>query len=159
VRFIPKISQSEQQFIRSLAKKYALKLTASPFNEGLLIYSDTYDALYIRSARWKYCLKCGEIEPTEEMLDEQELQRMAKPDQKKAQARVHKCTIGVQHFPVLITTSWYKLKEFFMTNNYVNALERAGVTDIPVQKPIIEITKTKAEEQELSPTIKQEGTN
>ncbi|TFG10874.1 hypothetical protein EU534_00460 [Candidatus Heimdallarchaeota archaeon] len=156
---MPKISHSEQQFIRSLAKKYALKLTVSPFNEGLLIYSNTYDALYIRSARWKYCLKCGEIETTEEMLDEQELQRMAKSDQNKAKERVHKCTVGVQHFPVLITTSWYKLKEFFMSDKYIQALERAGVIEIPVQKPITEVTKTKVKEEPIVKTARQESSN
>ena len=147
---MPKISRAEQQYIRSLAKKYAMKLIVSPFNEGLLIYSDTYDSLYIRSARWKYCLKCGDIEPTEDMLDEQELKKMSSSSKKKAQVRVHQCTMGVQHFPVLITTSWYKLKEFFMSDKYRTALERAGVKDIPVQKPIIEQIPAKAE----SPQVK-----
>ena len=154
---MPKISKQEQQFIRSLAKKYAMKLIVSPFNEGLLIYSDTYEALYIRSARWKYCLKCGNIEATEEMLDEHELKKMSSSDKKKAKERVHQCTMGVNHFPVLITTSWYKLKEFFMSDKYKDALERAGVKDIPVQKPIIEKIPAKSESAQIKVKVKQDS--
>jgi len=155
---MPKISKPEQQFIRSLAKKYAMKLVASPFNEGLLIYSDTYESLYIRSARWKYCLKCGEIESTEDMLDEQELKKMSSSERKKAEDRVHKCTMGVNHFPVLITTSWFKLKDFFMTDKYVKSLEKAGIKDIPYQKPITEHVTTKVKPDRIPEKIKQDGT-
>ncbi len=154
---MPKISKAEQQFIRSLAKKYTMKLTVSPFNEGLQIYSDTYNSLYIRSARWKYCLKCGEIESTEEMLDEQELKKMGVSGQKKAQERVHECTMGVNHFPVLITTSWYKLKEFFMTDKYVKSLEKAGVKDIPIQKPIIEAVPVTNKIVKIPEKVKHDG--
>lgn len=133
-------------------------LWASPFNEGLMIYSETFDALYIRSARWKYCLKCGEIETTEEMLDEFELKKMSSSGRKKAQNRVHECTMGVNHFPVLITTSWYKLKDFFMTDKYVKSLEKAGVKDIPYQKPIIEQVPTKVKIAKIPDKVKQDGT-
>ena len=155
---MPKISKAEQQFIRSIAKKYAMRLIVSPFNEGLLIYSDTYESLYIRSARWKYCLKCGEIEATEEMLDEQELKKIITSDKRQVQERVHQCTIGVNHFPVLITTSWYKLKEFFMSDKYIKALEKAGVKEIPYQQPIIEEIPTKIKTEKISEKIKQDGT-
>jgi len=155
---MPKISNAEQQFIRSLAKKYAMKLIVSPFNEGLLIYSDTYESLYVRYARWKYCLKCGEFESTEEMLDEHELKKMGASDRKKAHGRVHKCTMGVDHFPVLITTSWYKMKEFFMTDKYAKALEKAGVKDIPYQQPIIEKIPSKIKAGTLPHKVKQDGT-
>lgn len=155
---MPKISNAEQQFIRSLAKKYAMKLIVSPFNEGLLIYSDTYESLYIRSARWKYCLKCGEIESTEDMLDEHELKKMGTSNRKKAHDRVHKCTMGVNHFPVLITTSWYKLKAFFMTEKYAKALEKAGVKDIPYQQPIVEKIPVKSKAERLPEGVKQDST-
>ncbi len=155
---MPKISKAEQQFIRSLAKKYVMKLIVSPFNEGLLIYSDTYDSLYIRSARWKFCLKCGEIESTEEMLDEHELKKMGASDRKQAQERVHQCTMGINHFPVLITTSWYKLKDFFMTDKYVKALENAGVKDIPFQKPIFEKVPIKVKAEKARETVMQDST-
>ena len=136
-----------------------MTLIVSPFNEGLLIYSDTYDSLYIRSARWKYCLKCGEIEQTEEMLDEQELAKMSATDRKKSKERVHKCTMGVNHFPVLITTSWYKLKDFFITKGtYKKILEKAGVKDIPKQQLILEEIPTKAKPVSIPTDIKQEGT-
>lgn len=134
---MPKISNLERDRIRNTARKYTMGLWVSPFNEGLLIYSETFEALYIRSARWKFCLKCGEIEQTEQMLDESELKYIDSKDKTTKKERVHRCTMGVNHFPVLITTSWYKLKDFFLSNKYITALESAGIKDTPQQQPII----------------------
>ena len=131
-------------------------LWLSPFNEGLLVYSETFEALYIRSARWKYCLKCGEIQQTELMVDDGEIKGNKYSDKKKSELkeRIHTCTLGVNHFPVLITTSWYKLRDFFMSMKHVRALENAGVTNRPDQEPIIREIFEIAEENKLPEVIK-----
>jgi hypothetical protein len=153
---VPKISNAEISFIRSIARRYAMGLWVSPFNEGLLIYSETFEALYIRSARWKFCLKCGVIEPTELMVDEGEISSDKYSDKRKSELkeRIHECTLGVNHFPVLITTSWYKLREFFMSKKHIRALENAGVTDKIEQIPIIREIFAVAEENNLPEVLK-----
>jgi hypothetical protein len=153
---VPKISTVEQEQIKSIAKRFSMGLWASPFNEGLLIYSETFNALYIRSARWKYCLKCGEIEPTEQMLDQAELKKIPNGEKDAASIRVHKCTLGVSHFPVLITTSWFKLKNFFLTDLYIQALQDAGVTDRFDQIPIIKQLFAEAREMKTPEKAGQE---
>lgn len=156
---MPKISKVDQEQIRSVAKRYSMGLWASPFNEGLLIYSETFDALYIRSARWKYCLKCGEIEPTEEMVDKTELDKsdLSKSEREDLEKRVHECSLGINRFPVLITTSWYKLKDFFLTTRHIKALEKAGIADKKVQIPEIKQIIALAELEELPEYIEHEA--
>jgi len=153
---VPKISDAEKSFIRSISRRYAMGLWVSPFNEGLLIYSETFEALYIRSARWKFCLKCGIIEPTELMVDDGELSSDKYTEKKKSELRerIHECTLGVNHFPVLITTSWYKLRDFFMSKKHIRALENAGVTDKPEQLQIIREIFEVAEKNNLPEAIK-----
>ncbi len=153
---MPKISNAEKSFIKSIARRYAMGLWVSPFNEGLLVYSETFEALYIRSARWKFCLKCGIIEPTELMIDDGELGGDKYSEKKKSELRerIHECTLGANRFPVLITTSWYKLRDFFMSQKHIRALENAGVTDKPDQIPIIREIFAVAEENKLPEAIK-----
>ena len=153
---MPKISNVEQEQIKSVAKRFAMGLWASPFNEGLMIYSETFDALYIRSARWKYCLKCGDIESTEQMLNQTELKKIPNKEREVAKARVHECTLGVSNFPVLITTSWFKLKDFFLTDWHIKALENAGITDRPDQVPIIKQIFAEAKQIRMPEKIEQE---
>ena len=90
--------------------------------EGFEIYNEVIEdaekgGLYQRSARWKICMKCGVIDKKEK-LDE----------------KAHRCSAGIGKLPVILPTSWTVLKEFFLTDSYVKALQRLGVEPEPVPK-------------------------
>ena len=39
----------------------------------------------------------------------------------------HKCALDFNRFPVLVTTSWIAMADFFLTDKYVEALQQIGV--------------------------------
>jgi hypothetical protein len=126
---LPDITDAEKSQIRDLSKQYATSLWRIPFNEGLVLYVKTNNELHMHPARWKYCLKCGEINKKERMDD-------------------HKCLLDVEDFPILIQTSWYKLKEFFLSDLYRKFMKEAGIDKIPSVSLVTEVsseTKTKEE--------------
>ena len=90
--------------------------------EGFEIYNEVIEdaekgGLYQRSARWKICMKCGVIDKKDK-LDE----------------KTHHCAAGIGKLPVILPTSWTVLKEFFLTDSYVKALQKLGVEPEPVPK-------------------------
>ncbi len=119
---MPDITDAEKSQIREIAKQYATALWKIPFNEGLVLYVKSNNELHIHPARWKYCMKCGEIDKKEKMDP-------------------HKCLMNVEEFPILIQTSWYKLKEFFLTENYKDFMKEAGIDKIPSISLITEINE------------------
>ena len=122
---LPDITDAEKSQIRAIAKQYANAIWKIPFNEGLILYVKTNNELNIHPARWKYCMKCGEIDKKEKMDP-------------------HKCLLDVEDFPILIQTSWYKLKEFFLTNLYKEFMKEAGIDKIPSMSLTTEVsTETK----------------
>ena len=120
---LPDILDKEKSQIRALAKEYAVSMWKIPFNEGLVLYVKTNNELHKHPARWKYCLKCGEINKKEKMDN-------------------HSCLKEIEDFPVLIQTSWIQLKKFFLSTRFRKLMKEAGIDKIPT--PII-TTETKAD--------------
>jgi len=108
---MPDISNKEKKDIVTLAKCFSGILSKLSFKNGSQLYYFTFEGLYKRSARWKYCLICGEVGLPE---------KFSKPQ--------HVCpTLVFHNVQVLVSTSWFKLKEFFLESGYVQVLENMGV--------------------------------
>lgn len=145
---LPDITDAEKSQIREIAKQYALSIWRIPFNEGLILYVRTSDKLSIHPARWKYCLKCGEIIKTK-------TKKVLKEGEKEEK---HSCLLDVQDFPVLIKTSWYKLKEYFLTDSYKEIMKDAGIDKLPSIVLVTEISKETSEIKETRvPATEEEG--
>jgi len=127
VILIPDIKNSEKIQIRSRARRFALDLLDASLKEGLELYDEVIEdavmnrktgkykgGLYKRSARWKICLKCGTIADKNELKED-----------------THKCALGFGKLPVIVSTSWIVLKDFFLTDRYVKSLQKLGVEPIP----------------------------
>ena len=121
VLILPDITDTEKSQIRAIAKEYATTIWKIPFSEGLLLYVKSNNELYVHPARWKYCLKCGEINKKEKM-------------------DTHSCLLDVEEFPILIQTSWYKLKEFFLSDKSKEFLKESGISELSSMSVISEIS-------------------
>jgi hypothetical protein len=105
---MPDITDRKKELIRSIVKRYCSILSKIPFEEGVLLYSETYQKLSMSSARWRVCLLCGEIAYPEFFLGSN-----------------HKCSSLISYdFPILVKTSWIKLEEFFLNENHIELLKR-----------------------------------
>lgn len=104
---MPDITDRKKEKIRILADKYCTFLSKIPFEEGVLLYSKTYQKLFMRSARWRICLLCGKISHPEGFLDYD-----------------HKCSsLSSYDFPILVKTSWMKLEDFFLPETSLEILK------------------------------------
>jgi len=138
---VPDILDKEKSHIRELAKEYAVSMWKIPFNEGLVLYVKTCNELQKHPARWKYCLKCGEINKKEKMDN-------------------HRCLKGIEDFPVLIHTSWIQLKKFFLTTRrFRKLMKEAGIDEKPTSVIIFETKAdiTELAEEQKSPITEKEG--
>jgi hypothetical protein len=117
---MPDITNTEKTRIRSTSRRLVQKIWASPFSEGVLIYTTLSEDLYMKSARWRICLKCGTIDQKEKMIDGK-----------------HSCDFNPNNFPVLVATSWYRLKEYFLEGGLVKLVEKY---DLKIKPPVV-ITK------------------
>lgn len=127
VSVMPDITDEEKSEIREIAGRYANSLWKVLFNEGLVLYVKSNNELYVHPARWKYCLRCGEINKKERMEN-------------------HRCKLEVEDFPIVIQTSWFKLKNFFLSDRYKEIMKEVGIDKMPSITPITEI---KTEEKDL----------
>lgn len=126
---MPDVKDAEKTQIKYIAKRYVQDLASAPMSEGLTIYSKTIDKIFLRSARWKICLQCGTINKRE-ILSESN----------------HSCSSTLGNLPVIIQTSWVKLKEFFLTDEYIKLLDSAGIEPISVRPtPVITTVEESAE--------------
>jgi hypothetical protein len=66
--------------------------------------------LYKKSSRLRICLKCGAIDTIHDLNED-----------------THKCALDFNRFPVLVTTSWIEMADFFLTDKYLKALQKIGV--------------------------------
>ncbi|MFW9852307.1 MAG: hypothetical protein ACFFDS_05165 [Candidatus Thorarchaeota archaeon] len=108
---MPDITDDKKNQIRKIAEKYCYILSKIPFEEGVSIYSKTYQSLYIQSARWRFCLLCGEIKHPEDFRNND-----------------HKCSqLSSDDFPTLVKTSWIKLEEFFLSQKFLEVLKEGGI--------------------------------
>ena len=114
---MPDITDKEKYLIKIIAERYSKILTHLKFSNGTLIYQKTYEKLFKKSARWKYCLLCGKIDRPEAF-----------------KTREHKCPpLIFQNHPICCSTSWIQLREFFLTDTYLNTLAEVGVEVIAGQ--------------------------
>ena len=126
------ITNLEKNSIRSRARRFTLDLLDAPLGEGLQIYQETIDELYDGKARIRICLKCGEINSTKILSKDN-----------------HSCTSSLDKlsFPYLVTTSWLKLRSFFLSEIYDDILQRLGVEIAPARKtPVRTPVETEVEE-------------
>ena len=108
---MPDISDKEKYLIKLIAERYSRVLAHLKFNSGALIYQKTYERLFKKSARWKYCLLCGRIERSEFF-----------------KTKEHTCPpLIFQNHPICCSTSWIQLREFFLSNMYLDTLAEVGV--------------------------------
>ncbi|NPD88746.1 MAG: hypothetical protein HGN29_08470 [Asgard group archaeon] len=108
---MPDITDKNKQLIRIILRKYCQVLSRIPFEDGLVVYSETYKELYVSSARWKLCLLCGEIKGSNTFT-----------------AQSHDCSPSIyQNFPILVKTSWIKLQDFFLSDRFLNLLRERGM--------------------------------
>ncbi|GAH87306.1 unnamed protein product, partial [marine sediment metagenome] len=105
------ITRKEKYLIRLIAEKYSKILSRLKFSNGSLIYQRTYGQLYKKSSRWKFCLLCGKIATVDSFtLDK------------------HTCPpLLFQKHPICCSTSWIQLRDFFLTNKYLETLSEVGV--------------------------------
>ena len=129
---MPDITNNEKTAIRSRAKRLVQKIWASSFSDGVWIYSELAETLYMKSARWRICLRCGEIKLKETMVDGK-----------------HKCDFNTTNFPVLVATSWYKLKEFFLDGG-IEKISETYDLDIKLPKIITKEMPSQVEEEVLT---------
>ena len=134
---LPDILSSEKSEIREIAKKFARSFWTIPFNKGFVAFVKTNNGLFIHPARWRYCFKCGMVLKT----------NLSKNDKSDDEAINHSCILESEDFPLLVKTSWIKLRKFFLIDkNHNEILEEIGLTKFP--KPKI-ITKSTSEESSI----------
>jgi len=145
---MPDILSSEKTEIRVLAQRYAQSLWTIPFDKGIVAYVKTEKELFVHPARWRYCFKCG-------MILKSSLSKKNEPEDETTD---HSCVLEFEEVPLLIKTSWFKLKEFFLENKtHSKILEEIGLPDVP--KPLVEakpISRTKTLETDSLDVIEEE---
>ncbi|MHA1346358.1 MAG: hypothetical protein ACTSVO_02260 [Candidatus Heimdallarchaeaceae archaeon] len=108
---MPDITRKEKYLIKLIAEKYSKILSRLQFSTGSLVYQKTYDILYKKSSRWKYCLLCGKIAEPETFT-----------------RGTHTCPpLLFQKQPICCSTSWIQLKDFFLSQKYLETLSTVGV--------------------------------
>lgn len=126
---VPDILATEKSEIRAIAQRYAQSLWTIPFDKGIVAYIKTEKELFVHPARWRYCFKCG-------MILKASLSKNIDLDD---EAKDHSCVLEFEEIPLLIKTSWFQLRKFFLENKTHNKiLEEIGLSKLP--KPTI-ITK------------------
>lgn len=115
------ITNIEKRQVKSRARRFVLDLLDAPLGEGLQIYQETVNELYDGKARLRICLKCGDINTTSKLTKD-----------------THRCTMDFEKLaiPYLVTTSWLKMREFFLGKGYSDALRKLGVEPEPVKERI-----------------------
>lgn len=95
---MPDIKNKEKKLIRAKAKTYSSILSRISFEKGTILHLKTYKVLSQDSARCRICLMCGMVGSAEDFENHQ------------------KCSSSNenQKIPLIIKTSWYKLRDFFL---------------------------------------------
>ena len=108
---MPDIPSKEKHLIRIIANKYSKIISRLKFCNGSLIYQRTYEYLYKKSSRWKFCLLCGKIATVDSFTHDE-----------------HTCPPFLfQQHPICCSTSWIKLRDFFLSDKYLETLSEVGV--------------------------------
>jgi hypothetical protein len=95
----------------------------------LQTYQETIEKLYDGKARLRICMKCGEINSTTNLSK-----------------NTHECTKDFLQlsFPYLVTTSWLRMRDFFLGESYTKLLQRLGFEPVKVE-PIVTPAPVKVE--------------
>jgi hypothetical protein len=129
------ITKIEKKQIRSRAERFAIDILKIPMIDGLQVYQEVIKELYDNKARIRFCLKCGEIDSTE---------KISKKD--------HKCTrvFDALAFPYLVTTSWLRMRAFFLGEKYTEILQKLGFEPLVIEKiPVTTISKAEIGVEEV----------
>ena len=123
------ITNAEKKQIRSRARRFTTDLLKAQLGEGLQTYQETIEQLYDGRARLRICLKCGEIDSTTALSK-----------------NTHKCTKDFSQlsFPYLVTTSWLRMREFFLGESYTQKLQKLGFEPVKLE-PVVTPTSVKTE--------------
>lgn len=145
---LPDILASEKSEIREIAKKYAQELWTIPFDKGIVAYVKTNNELFVHPARWRYCFKCGLILRT----------TLGKDTKTKDETINHSCILEFEDVPLLVKTSWFQLRKFFLIQKQHNKiLEEIGLSKLPKSKIIVKQSKTETIKTEVSKEISEES--
>lgn len=144
MRILPDIPSSEKSIIRELARIYAQSLWTIPFNKGFIAYVKTSNEIFVHPARWRYCFKCGMILKA----------NLSKEENVEDDETIHhSCILEEENLPLLIKTSWIKLRNFFLLDKSHNIiLKEIGLSKLPEQKLI----KKTSEQEEVLDGVKTE---
>jgi len=86
---MPDITDKNKQIIKTILRKYCQIITKIPFENGIVLYTATYNELFASSARWRICLLCGEIRRSNDFTTQN-----------------HDCSPTFHHnFPILVNTT------------------------------------------------------
>ncbi len=129
------ITKIEKKQIRSRAERFVIDILKIPTMDGLQVYQEVIKELYDNKARIRFCLKCGEINSTE---------KISKKD--------HECTraFDALAFPYLITTSWLRMRTFFLGERYTEILQKLGFEPLIIEKiPVTTSSQVEVSEEEI----------
>ncbi len=118
---MPDIATSDKLRIRARAKNFVLDLWGGPFKNSFMVYDITLRALYKHAARWNFCLLCGEIDSVKNLTTNHDCIKDYTEKLNEEQLA------NPKNIPMIISTSWMKLKEFFLTNKHITTLKELGV--------------------------------
>ena len=141
---MPDIATSDKERIRARAKYFVLDLWGGPFKNSFMVYDITLRALYKHAARWNFCLLCGEIDTVKKLTSNHDCIK----DYTEKLTEDH--LSNPKNIPMIISTSWIKLREFFLTDKHVATLKELGVEikykdEIPVITASTDVSISKEE--------------
>jgi len=144
---MPDIATADKERIRTRAKNFVLDLWGGPFKNSFMVYDITLRALYKHAARWNFCLLCGEIDTVKKLTINHEC--IKDYTEKLSEDQLS----NPKSIPMIISTSWMKLKEFFLTSKHIETLGQLGVEikyeeDVPVIISSKEVSMVEEEIQE-----------
>jgi hypothetical protein len=148
VILLPDILASEKSEIREIAKKYAQELWTIPFDKGIVAYVKTNNKLFVHPARWRYCFKCGLILKT----------ILGKDTKTKDETINHSCILEFEDVPLLVKTSWFQLRKFFLIKKQHNKiLKEIGLSELPKPKIVVKQVKAETVKTDVSDAISEES--
>ena len=110
---MPDIKDKEKKLIRTKTKIYSSILSKVSFEQGVTLHLKTYNALSLESARCRICLMCGKVGSLEDFEQHEDCSS----------------TYAKQKIPLVIKTSWYKLREFFLTEQCCDFFKYLGIKE------------------------------
>ncbi len=145
---LPDILDSEKSEIRETAKKFAQELWTIPFDKGIVAYVKTNNLLFVHPARWRYCFKCGLILRT----------ILGRDTKTKDEAANHSCILEFEDVPLLVKTSWFQLRKFFLIQkNHNTILKEIGIAELPKPTIIVKQVEAKTTKTDVYEAISEES--